>query len=291
MDLVFMGQGHVASLYRLYSEELSSAYMMGLKCADDGAHDGGISRVDGELVYMLLREMDARNVIEFSPNQGYSTAFLAQALVANGSEKLVATFDLELYPKFVSRMQGLGLDALFHKGDALVNIPRYLAEHDLVGRIDFCFIDSDHSYDFARRYCAEIMPLLGEQCAYFIHDLCYRPLDITEFSHHGAISPFEIGGTAMALGEAAYLAEHFIAHADRYSLYSTHRCFGDQHECSTRLPRNEDLIDTLTRTVPGFSLPPSAGVAGGIPRPPMGLLAIPRSRFSAEQSANKRNDL
>lgn len=277
-----MGRGFVESLYRRFGSELSSDYMMGLKCAEGGAHDGGISRVDGELVYMVLRAMDARHVVEFSPNQGYSTAFLAQALVANGAEELVATFDLYLFPGFVSRLQGLGLDALFHKGDALENIPRYLAEHNLWGRIDFCFIDSDHSYDFARRYCTEIMPLLGEDCVYFIHDLCYRPMDVTRFSHYGAINPFEIGGTAVALGEAAYLSEYFVAHADRYSLYSTHRCFGDQHECSTRLPRNEELIAWLAREIPGFSLPPSAGVAGGIPRPPMGLLAIPRSRFGAE---------
>ena len=281
MDAVFMGQGYVESLYRNYADEVSSDYMMGLKCAGDGAHDGGISRVDGELVYMLLRELNARHVIEFSPNQGYSTAFLAQALVANASETSLATFDLELYPKFVSRMQGLGLDALFHKGDALENIPRYLRQHDLVGRIDFCFIDSDHSYDFTRRYCTEIMPLLGSDCVYFIHDLCYRPMDVTRFSHYGAINPFEIGGTAMALGEGAYLSEHFIEQASRYSLYSTHRCFGDQHECSTRLPRNEELIGRLARDIPGFSLPPSAGVAGGIPRPPMGLLVVPRSRFQA----------
>lgn len=282
MEPVFMGEGYVESLYARYGAELSSPFMMGLKLGEGGVHDGGISRVDGELVYMLMRELNVREAIEFSPNQGYSTAFLAQALVANGGESLLATFDLEMFPKFVERMQGLGLDAWFHKGDALVNIPRYLAERDLVGKVDFCFIDSDHTYDFARRYCREIMPLLGEDCVYFIHDLCYRPLDITSFSHYGAINPFEIGGTAMAVGEAAFLVEHFVTHAPRYALYSTHRCFGDQHECSTRLPRNEALIATLTRDIPGFSLPPSAGLAGGIPRPPMGLLAIPRSRFGAD---------
>jgi predicted O-methyltransferase YrrM len=281
MENVFMGRGYIESLYKRFANELSSDFMMALKCAEDGVHDGGISRVDGELVYMLLRELNARNVIEFSPNQGYSTAFLAQALVANGAEGLLATFDLELFPGFVSRLQGLGLDALFHKGDALVNIPRYLAEHHLTGRIDFCFIDSDHTYDFARRYCTEIMPQLGEDCVYFIHDMCYRPMDVTRFDHYGAINPFEIGGTATATGEAAWLTEYFVENAFRYSLYSTHRCFGDQHECSTRLPRNEALIAWLTREIPGFSLPPSAGVAGGIPRPPMGLLAIPRSRLGA----------
>jgi len=280
MEPVFMGEGFVESLYARYASEVSSPYMMGLKLGDDGVHDGGISRVDGELVYMLMRELNVREAIEFSPNQGYSTAFLALALAANGSESLLATFDLDMFPKFVERMRKLGLDALFHKGDALENVPRYLHDNNLVGKVDFCFIDSDHTYDFARRYCREIMPLLGDDCVYFIHDLCYRPMDVTTFSHYGAINPFEIGGTATAIGEAAYLVEHFVENASRYALYSTHRCFGDQHECSTRLPRNEALIARLTRDFPAFSLPPSAGLAGGIPRPPMGIFAVPRSRFN-----------
>ena len=278
MDPVFTGQGYVESLYRNYADELSSEYTMGLKWADDGAHDGGISRVDGELVYMLLRDLNARNVIEFSPNQGYSTAFLAQALVANGSDKLLATFDLELYPKIFPRMQGLDLAAFFHKGDALEKIPRYLAG----GRSRPTYRFLSYRQRSHQRICPEILPILGENCVYFIHDLCYRPLDVTCISHYVAINPFEIGGTAMALGEAACLSEHFIAHATRYSLFSTNRCFGDQHECSTRLARNKELIDKLTRAVAGFSLPPSAGVAGGIPRPPMGLLVVPRSRFGME---------
>ena len=40
METVFMGRGYVESLYRRFADELSSDYMMGLKCAEGGAHDG-----------------------------------------------------------------------------------------------------------------------------------------------------------------------------------------------------------------------------------------------------------
>lgn len=276
MNTDFLSAHYVKALYAKYEEELSCETLSAMKQSAEGEHDGALSRVDAELVYMLVRELGARKAIEFSPNYGYSTAFVAAALKQNQPEYTFATFDLELYRSFLERMQRFNLQALFTQGDALTNVPLYLVENDLVGKIDFCFIDSDHSYDFARRYCVEILPLLGERCVYFIHDMCYRPQDFQSFSHYGPISPYEIGGTYSSLGEAAYLSEYFRSVEDRYAIFSTHRLFGDSHEFSSILPRNKPLINELSASIRDFSLPLSAGQEGGIPRCPMGLIVVPK---------------
>jgi predicted O-methyltransferase YrrM len=280
LDAPFFSAEHICSLYAKYADELGSERMMAMKRDQDGNHDGGISRVDAELVYMFMRERGVRNAIEFSPNRGYSTAFLFEALTRNGEPSTFSTFDMEVYPDFVKRMQQFGMNVRFNQGDALECVPAYVSDHGLEGALDFCFIDSDHSFEFAVQYCAEILPLLGPDCFLFIHDMCYRPQVPTEFSHYGPISPLEIGGTVFAIGEAAYLSVYFFTHRDRYRVYSTHRLFGDAHEYSTQLPRNESLIERIQAVSPSFSLPPSPSIEGGMPRPPMGLFVFPADALS-----------
>jgi predicted O-methyltransferase YrrM len=279
MNVSYFHEDHIRALYQKYESELCSDLMGAVKVDERGRHDGGISRVDGELVYMLMRELGVRNAIEFSPNEGYSTAFVYAALQANSPDSTFATFDLEVYPAFLTRMSRLGMEATIFRGDALVNIPRYLDTRELTGKIDFCFIDSDHSYDFAKRYCKELFPLLGPRCVFYIHDMCYRPHDFQNFSHYGQIHGTEIGGTGYSPGEAAYLCEFFSACPGKYLLFSTHKLFGDSHEYSSILPRNLPLIEALEQTIEGFQLPPSAGQEGGIPRCPMGLFVFPMEVF------------
>lgn len=279
IDACFFQEDHIKSLYQKYENELNTDTMMAMKKDRLGNPDGGISRVDGEIVYMLIREMGIRHAIEFSPNEGYSTGFTYSALKKNHETFTFATFDMELSPFFVDRMHQFNMTVSFGKGDALENIPKYLEANDLIGKIEFCFIDSDHSYRFAERYCRDLMPLMSEQCVYFIHDLCYRPYDFQNFSHYGRILPLEIGGTLSALGEGSYLCEYFLSHHPNHVIFSTHKLFGDHHEYSSILPRNLALIQELTTMIKGFQLPPSAGQKGGMPRPPMGIIVIPKTLF------------
>ncbi|MFQ5330078.1 MAG: glycosyltransferase [Thermodesulfobacteriota bacterium] len=265
---------HIIELYTQYGEEISSDPIMEIKRDVHGNHDGGLSRVDGELVYMLIRKYAPKHVIEFSPNEGYSTAFLYKALEKNGGDASFATFDLETLPSFPDRMKSVGIAPELIVGDALVTIPRYIHEHSLEGKIDFCFIDSDHSYSFAREYTEKLFPLMSRECIYVIHDMSYRPDGGSPFSHYGPIAGQEIIGTAYARGEGNYLSE-FFSNTSRYTVFSTHRLFGDCHEGSSDLPRNLELIEVLSEKVAGFELPKSAGMAGGMPRPPMSLIIVP----------------
>ena len=119
-------------------------------------------------------------------------------------------------------------------------------------------------------------------CILIIHDMCYNPYvrydDVEGLNHYGPIDASEIAGTIYALGEGRFLSEYFRNKRD-YWIFSTHRLFGDCHDYSTVLPRNMDLVESLTANSEGFELPPSAGIAGGDPRPPMALIFMPRQRL------------
>lgn len=272
----FFSHEDIVARYVEFSDELFSDTLMAMKRDRGGNHDGAMSRVEAELLYTVLRRIRPKHALEFSPNHGYSTAFVAEALKANDDGTVLHTFDLHAHEGLVPRMEHFNLGAVFHQGDALEQVPLYIVDNDLVGAIDFCLIDSDHTYDFARKYGSLVIPLLGPRCVMFIHDMCYRPQNFQQFAHYGELLPYEIGGTITSLGEAAYLQEWYLAHIDDYAIFSTHRLFGDNHEFSSVLPRNESLITALQNVSPHFSLPNSAGQEGGFPRCPMGLWVIPR---------------
>ncbi|MFH1673056.1 MAG: tetratricopeptide repeat protein [Pseudomonadota bacterium] len=273
-ELKFFSKAHIIQLYLKYAEEISSDTLMAMKKDAHGNHDGGISRVDAELIYMLFREFKPKHVIEFSPHEGYSTTFLVTALQVNDQKFTFATFDLQMQSFFSIRMKDFRLNPKVILGNALETIPKYIKELDLKNKIDFCFIDSDHSYEFAKQYTQTLFPLMSKECIYMIHDMCYRPESSSHFSHYASIRAPEICGTASARGEGQYLSEFFTRTPD-YTIFSTHRLFGDCHEYSPALPRNLELIELLSKRVKGFELPKSAGMHGGFPRPPMSLILMP----------------
>ena len=267
----FLTFEYLVDLYSRYAEELRSPGMFLTRTASNGDHDGGISRVDGELLYLLIRDLKPSNTIEFSPNEGYSTGFIARALHQNSRPHTFATFDLVELPNFSVRMRSLGLSPQLILGDALVNIPRYTESLNIKGKIDFLYIDSDHSAEFTVKYIQTIFPLLAPGCVVMIHDMSYYPNDPTNFSHYGSCKPNEIKGTVAAIGEGQILA-HFFSQLPNIQVFSTQRTFGDCHEESSILPRNRNLIEALSLAAPGFCLPPSAGMGGGFPRSPMCLI-------------------
>lgn len=62
-----------------------------------------VSRQTGELLYMLARSCNARNVVEFGTSFGISTLYLAAALRDNGGGRLITS---EFEPSKVARARG-----------------------------------------------------------------------------------------------------------------------------------------------------------------------------------------
>ena len=109
---------------------------------DAGLPAIAVSPTQGKLLYLLARMCGARNILEIGTLAGYSTIWLARAMLAGGR-----VITLEMDPKHaeVSRKNFVlaGLDKIIELrlGKALDSLPRVAAEGR--GPFDLIFIDAD----------------------------------------------------------------------------------------------------------------------------------------------------
>jgi len=153
----------VLALYHTYDSELRAVARKLRKVSHNmqqRGHGVGISDIEGELLYMLVRETHPTIVFEISPDCGWSTNYLLAALTENG-HGLLHSFEIEpvKYGKpietAVRSNQHPDWDQKrlqLHIGNARENVPL------INGPIDFLFIDSCHEAWFAEWYIETVFP-------------------------------------------------------------------------------------------------------------------------------------
>jgi len=228
--------------FKKYTEELSLVWEMRDKIWQKTII---LNDYDGLFLYSVIRNIKSKNVIEFSPFKGYSTTFIYKALEKNGQDFTFATFDIATYPEFTETMQIFNIPIKVIEGDALETVPEYIRSKGLEGKINLCFIDSDHGYQFAESYIKKIFPLLGKDCIIIIHDMYFCPDDYECLvNHYESIKGSNISGNCHAVGEGRALRKHFLEDKD-YKLFSTHKLFGGITSDGVPLPINTELISSL----------------------------------------------
>ncbi len=246
----FFDKDFVKGLYKTFMPDLKNSPVY----YDKNRFDSNATKhIDQDFLYFMIRLLKPRNIIEFSPFEGLSTAIIYTALEDNKQPYTFATFDLEEFEGFTERMRHYNIPLRVIAGDAINTVPAYLKQNNLIGKIDFCFVDSEHTYEFASRYTKAIFPLLSDDCVIMFHDMCCCPEVTTEpFIHYGPVRPSEITGHINSYGEGAYISKFFRT-AKGYGLFLTHRLFGGFGLLSPKLPLNMTLISELTKEVEGFS--------------------------------------
>lgn len=125
------------------------------------------------LLYLLILETAPQHIVEFSPMLGYSTQWLATAMkVLNRVKSMISAESNASYFNTASkRIKDSGLTkycTLLH-GDAMSIVPQYISKN--IWNVELAFIDSCHSYGFAKQYIAKIFPLLSPHCFIMAHDI------------------------------------------------------------------------------------------------------------------------
>lgn len=177
----------IADLYQAYESDLQY-----LRVFDRLKDDIGGMYHDEEhrILYLLVRHFRPAIVVEFSPNKGWSTLHLAQALETNDQGHI---YSFELDPANIVIAQrilsayGLMHRVTFHAGDVRKTLPPVVST--LQQAIDFLFVDSNHSYDFARWWLREVLPVVCPGGLVHVHDI--------EYSHRfgwGALTLTHQGG-------------------------------------------------------------------------------------------------
>ena len=164
-------------LYEKYQEELyhlarrmRSQYHAMLARGDRAT----FGDVEGEAMYLLLRELQPETVFEISPDCGWSTNYILAALTENNHGQL---HSFELDP----RKNGRPIDRVLkdnlhpdwdqsrlnlHIGDALETTEQ------IEGSIDFLFMDSCHEAFFAEWYIENLFPRVDGVA--FVQDIAFE---------------------------------------------------------------------------------------------------------------------
>jgi predicted O-methyltransferase YrrM len=135
--------------------------------------------IEAEITYLRLRESKPGTVVEISPCKGWSTTWILCALRDNGHGRLYS-YDLiddskKNVPASLSKNRWK-----FSKGDIKKNL------HKLPEKIDYLFIDSDHSEEFAQWYVATLFPRLQKGTPVSVHDI-FHTAEPDGFCGEGAV--------------------------------------------------------------------------------------------------------
>ena len=112
--------------------------------------------IEAEITYLLIREHRPAVVVEVSPYRGWSTTWILNALKDNNYGELYSYDLIDDSQRFVPEELASGRWHLI-VGDVRGNVDK------LPKRIDYLFVDSDHSAEFAHWYIKNMFPLLCKQ--------------------------------------------------------------------------------------------------------------------------------
>lgn len=156
---------HIACLWHKYSDELKhvssemAVLFNNMRLNNYGAIFGDI---EGELLYILVREIKPNIIFEISPNTGYSTNYMLSAMTRNGvgvmeSFELESSFNGRPTEEVIRSNMIPSCDPTRHRiniGDARVEAFKALER----GAPDFTLIDSCHDDFFAEFYIKALFP-------------------------------------------------------------------------------------------------------------------------------------
>lgn len=199
---------------------------------------GGISAFECVLMYLFILDRAPRWIVEFSPNHGYSTQAIAMALRVLGIKNRFGTFEIKpvLCERTNKRLDSIGLSDYCEviQGNALIKIPEWINHNG--AKVDFCFIDSDHTEGFARKYINEIFPLLDPRCLMGVHDICSTQ------RHDSGIMKFKtsLGKGHKKSGEEGPINEYL----NGKDFCVLHAITGGKHE-QANLPNNDPFYNEI----------------------------------------------
>ncbi|MHA1269902.1 MAG: class I SAM-dependent methyltransferase [Candidatus Helarchaeota archaeon] len=126
--------------------------------------------IEAEITYLLIREFKPEFMVEISPCGGYSTSWILNALNDNKFGKLYSYDLIDKVQKYLPK-DLIRDNWIFIKGDIKKNLNK------LPDKIDYLFMDSDHSAEFGKWYIQNIFPLLKNGTPVSVHDIYYQNYD------------------------------------------------------------------------------------------------------------------
>jgi hypothetical protein len=116
--------------------------------------------IEAELTVLLLLYNKPKNVIEFSPYTGWSTSIILDTLELNNNGAFLKSYDIvDRCSNFIKSLNHKNVEWNFELGDVSKKFKNWN-----LNNIDYLFIDSDHSLEFAILYINLLLIPLLKNC-------------------------------------------------------------------------------------------------------------------------------
>ena len=152
---------HIDSLYNKYADEIRDQRTRMIDWCKM-SHSCKFCDFEAEILFMMIRELQPNRIFEMSPNRGYSTMWILEALMHNGKGHLTSLDIHDACTKFVPQRTFW----TFVKSD----IRSYIRLADMEV-FDFLFIDALHTETFSRWYTLNLLHNRSSAAHVMIHDI------------------------------------------------------------------------------------------------------------------------
>lgn len=166
---------YICGLYRKYADDLLRVRAEQKEFYQKVMAWAQFDDVEAELLYLSVRAMKPRSVVEIGAGVCWSTSWLLQGLRDNNAGQLTS-YDLDNYTDRLS--DALKQRLTFLHGD--------IRKQELPARIDLLLSDSDHNEPFASKLVERVFPLVRSGGRIFVHDVFPIPTP----AHGEAIAVF-----------------------------------------------------------------------------------------------------
>ena len=237
MSPVAFDAGLLPELYARYGSDLASLRRFESQLPALGY---AVHKEARKVLYLMVRHFAPAVVVEISPKRGLSTLHIALALEHNGRGR-VLSFEID-YKSLRSAADNVRRNGLAHRvtwcyGDARIEVPRQVAALD--GGLEFLFLDSDHSAEFARWYTRCLFPRVRRGGIIHVDDVMTDP-------RNAARRELALPHT----GEEEEVARFLLDHGDRYAWFSLADCVRQPAYLEAVRPFGGGNVDLDAATAP-----------------------------------------
>lgn len=165
---------HIAALYQRYRAELLAlSVQMNLQyhLMLSRGYTAFFTDLEGELLYLLIRETKPETIFEIAPNAGWSTNYILAALTKNNNGHL---HSFEIMESINGKKTDIVIRDNQHKDLDLSRLTIHIGDArettaGVAGGIDLLFLDGSHSSEVAKWYIETLLPRV--EGPIFIHDI------------------------------------------------------------------------------------------------------------------------
>ena len=253
---------HYATLLEKYKDEIvhqwkdsDEFWKKAAKETDTSRCVGRVGKIEGTMLYIMIREDKPSHVFEVGALCGASTRYILEALEKNGKGKL-STFDLHDYSlDYMHKRHTEQNRWEFH----YVDVFDYIATpggRQMLKDIDLIFIDALHTNEFAQKYTTEILAKHKRRVSVFVHDI-YAPFLIPPYKKcQKTLSVGDLGDETHCIEQTAKEITASKAYYHRDTFYGPTQAGGEGSELLSwlaRTGRSKGIVTFSPYAAPNFS--------------------------------------